>query len=104
MDFISSNKKNGRGKGIVKVSNLFEKYKKILKAPQGSIISAFISAVYEVLGIRITNEQCTYTVHTKIIKTHLSGIIKSEINLHKEQILSKMAEELGKKNTPTEIL
>jgi len=104
MDFSSSNKRNQRGKGIVKVSDLFAKYKAVLKAPQGVVVTAFQEVIFEVLGVRIAKEHCTYSVGSKTLSVRAAGMIKSEIKLQKKLILSKMAEKLGAKSAPKEIL
>lgn len=103
MQFNSDNKKK-RGQGIVKVSDLFKKYTDVLKAPQGIVVTAFIEVIFEVLGVRIEKEQCTYSVASKTLSTRLPGMIKSEIKLQKKLILQKMVEKLGPKSAPKEIL
>ncbi len=93
-----------RGKGITKVSDLFSKYKQLLKAPQGSVITAFIEVVDEMFHISVQKSQYSYSLQTKTLSIRVSGMIKSEITLQKKKILSRMAEKLGEKSTPKEIL
>lgn len=104
MVFNQDGKRNQRGKGIVKVSDLFAKYKTVLKAPQGVVVTAFQEAIFEVLGVRIEKEHCTYSVGSKTLSVRAPGMIKSEIKLQKKLILSKMSEKLGPKSAPKEIL
>jgi len=96
--------KKKRGSGITKVSDLFSKYAQLLRAPQGSVIAVFIEVVEEFFHITLEKNQCSYSLHTKTLSLRASGMIKSEITLRKKQILERMAEKLGVKNTPTEIL
>jgi hypothetical protein len=96
--------KKVRGKGIIKVSDLFLKYKQILKAPQGSVVSAFIEVVEDMFHITLKKHQCSYSPQTKTLSLQTSGMIKSEILLQKKKILTHMAEKLGEKSTPKEIL
>jgi hypothetical protein len=93
-----------RGQGITHVSNLFLKYQQILKAPEATVTSSFIEAVDACLNIKINKDQCSYTVANKTLTLHTSGVVKSEILLHKRCIRKKIAEILGEKNIPKEIL
>ena len=102
--FQNSDKKKQRGQGIVKVSSLFKKYTDVLKAPQGTVTQAFIDVVFDVLGVRIEKEHCTYSVSSKTLSIRVPGMIKSEITLQKKLILAKMEDKLGKKSVPKEIL
>ncbi len=101
MDF-KSNKK--RGQGIVHVSDLFKKYTKNLRAPQGIVVTAFIEAVKEECGATLTTTHCTYNVSTQTLSVHASGMIKTEITLHKKAILSFMKDTIGEKNIPKDII
>lgn len=96
--------KKKRGQGIVKVADLFEKYRKTLTAPQGVVVTAFQEVIFDLLGVRIEKEQCNYQVGSKTLSVQVPGMIKSEIKLQKKLILQKMAEKLGAKSAPTEIL
>ncbi len=101
MDFKSSKK---RGQGITHVSDLFKKYTQILKAPQGSVIAAFIGVVEELFGVTLKKEQCTFKVASRTILLNVPGPIKSEIFLQKQKILNQLKEQLGEKSAPKEIL
>lgn len=95
---------NKRGQGIVHVSDLFKKYAQTLRAPQGIVITAFTEAVKDVCGAVLTKEQCTYTVTTETLSVHASGVIKTEIKLHKKDILNHMKDTIGEKSLPKNIL
>ena len=95
--------KKKRGQGIVKVSDLFLKYKSILKAPQGTVITACIESVSEIFGHTLSKSQCRYNIHTKTLTITVSGILKSEIILRKREILQKMIEKLGTESAPKDI-
>jgi hypothetical protein len=96
--------KKMRGNGIVKVSDLFAKYIQTLKAPQKTVITTFISVVSELFDLSISPEQCSYSVSSKILTLHVSGMIKTEIKLNKKHIQNRMVEILGEKNVPKDIL
>lgn len=93
-----------RGQGVVHVSDLFQKYLHVLRAPQGTVIHAFIEAVEAVCGVTILKTHCAYTVSSRTIIYKGSGMIKSEILLHKREILNRMQESIGEKSIPLEIL
>lgn len=95
--------RKGRGE-IIKLSTLFEKYKKILKAPQGVIIDCFVEVTEDIIGIKIAKEQISYTVHTRTLSVRVSGPLKSEIKLRKKEILAHMKGRLGDQGAPVEIL
>ena len=96
-------KKKG-GHNITKVSDLFAKYAKILKAPQGTVLQAFIDVINDQFGISLKKEQCAYQVHSKTLVLSVSGPLKSEILLNKQHILHEIGKKIGSENTPKNIL
>lgn len=95
-------KKNGHE--ITRVSNLFSKYVKLLKAPQGTVVKACIDVLNEIYGITVKKEQCVYQVQSKTLSLHLGGPMKSEITLNKKVILEEIGKRIGVENTPKNIL
>lgn len=95
--------KKQRGQGIVHVKNLFTKYAATLRAPQKTVTQAFVNAVEDTLS-RAIHEQCSYAPQTQILTVSVSGILKTEILLKKKEILKTMADVLGPRNVPKEIL
>ena len=89
---------------IVKIGNLFDKYKKTLKAPQGVVIDAFIEVIDDLMGFEIKKEQCRYTVSTKTLGVAVSGPLKSEITIRKKEILAHLKGRLGEKSAPKDIV
>lgn len=104
MDFNSGGKKRQRGNGIVKISDLFKKYRDTLSAPQGVVVNAFIVVIEERFGVALRKDQCTYSVASKTLTVRISGMVKTEILLQKQSILKKLVEILGAKSAPKEIL
>ena len=104
MVFNPDNNRKQRGQGIIKVSDLFKKYKDVLKAPQGVVVTAFIEVIFDLLGVRIEKEHCTYSVATKTLAVRVPGMIKSEIKLRKKLILQLIGQKIGVKSAPNEIL
>lgn len=93
-----------RGEGTKKLSDLFLKYQKTLKAPQGHVIEAFVEVVVDVLGITIKKEQVSYNTHTRVLFLKTGGAIKSEILLNKKEILNHLKGRLGEKNAPLNLI
>ena len=56
--------RKGRGE-IKRVSDLFEKYRKTLIAPQKTVIGAFVEVVDDVLGIKLKPESVRYAPGSK---------------------------------------
>ncbi|MFT5037180.1 MAG: hypothetical protein ACI9VM_000757 [Candidatus Azotimanducaceae bacterium] len=95
--------RKGRGE-VIKIGDLFDKYRKTLKAPQGSVIKVFCEVVFELLTIEINKERIKYSPSTKILSLATGGPLKSEIQLHKKEILTHMKGRLGEKSAPKDIL
>ena len=94
-----------RGRGIISVSSLFEKYKKTLRAPERSVVEALITAVEGMIpNASITSGQCAYNPRTRTLVLRVGGPLKTEILLNKVEVLSQMEKLLGAQNTPKEIL
>ncbi len=96
-------RKAGSG-GIVKISDLFKVYADRLRAPQKTVVSTFIEVIEDLFHIQIRAEQCNYSVATKTLTVHTFGPLKSEIIVHKKEILAHLKGRLGEKSTPKEIL
>ena len=92
-----------RGQGIVRVSDLFKKYAQTLRAPQKTVINTFIAVIKDLFQIDIKPEHCSYTVNTQTLSLSISGMLKTEILLQKQLILSRMAETLGERSVPKDI-
>ena len=90
--------------GAKKLSDLFDKYKTLLKAPQGIVISCFCEVVEDVVGLPIHKEKVKYTVYTKTLSVSVSGPLKSEIELRKQEILNHMKGRLGDQGAPSDII
>lgn len=90
--------------GQVRIGSLFDVYKKRLRAPQGSVIETAREVIAEVTGIALPKEVFEYTPHTKLLRINARGAQKSEVFLHKEEILAHLKGRLGIPSAPTTIL
>lgn len=93
-----------RGEGIKNIGTLFERYKNILRAPQGTVVTTFQEVVEDLLGFKIKKEQCSYKVAARTLGLTLPGPLKTEIMLHKEEILAHIRGRLGDKSAPKDIV
>lgn len=93
-----------RGQGIKPVSKLFEKYKTLLRAPQGSVVKAFCEVVDELYGWDIPQDKVSYTVGSRTIGVAVSGPMKTELKLKQTEILAHLKARLGDQSAPKEIL
>jgi len=92
--------KKQRGGDVKKVGDLFDKYKRILKAPQGVVVDSFIEVVSDLVGIEIPKDRIVYTVYNKTLTLRVSGVLKTEIFLKKKEIILHMKGRIGEKSIP----
>ena len=92
-------RKHRRGE-IVKVSTLFDKYKTILQAPQGTVVKEFIEVINDLLGVKIDRKYIKYSVTSKTLSLTAPSAVKQEIALHKAEILLHLKARLGEKSAP----
>ena len=52
---------------IIKVADLFEKYKKVLKAPQSSVVKEVIEVIADITGVTLSPKYIKYAVHSRTI-------------------------------------
>ena len=91
--------KSRRGE-IIKVADLFGKYKQILRAPESSVIKEVIEVITDLTGVTLSAKYIKYAVHSKTISITAPAILKQEIKLHQEEILIHLKARLGEKNVP----
>ncbi len=96
-------RKNGRGE-ITKIADLFAVYKMRLKAPQGVVVKTFSEVVHDLLNLQVKEGWCSYAVTPKILYISSPGPFKSEILMHKKEILTHLKGRLGEKSAPQDIL
>jgi hypothetical protein len=93
------------GKGVpTKIKDLFEVYKKRFRAPQASVVSTAVDVIFDLTGITLTPDLLSYTPQSRILRITARGALKSEIFLHKGEILTHLQGRLGPQSAPTTIL
>jgi hypothetical protein len=93
-------RKNTRRGEVVKVSALFEKYKVILRAPQGTVVKEVIEVIADLTGITLDKKYIKYAVSAKTVSITAPSIVKQEIKLHQAEILIHLKARLGEKSAP----
>ena len=92
-----------RKSGVQSLSGLLARYK-TLRAPQGAVLEVFIQSVSEVCGFVLEKKHLTYKPGSKTIGLCFAGPKKTEIFLHKEEILRVCRKGLGETSAPKAIL
>lgn len=85
---------------LKKVSDLFEKYRKNLQAPETTVINAFLEVVEDLYGITVPRQVVFYDPATKTLTINGHAILKSELALHRKEIDVHLKGRLGEKNVP----
>lgn len=92
-----------RSDGMVGITDLFQKYRERLVAPERTVITTFCEVVHDLYGIEIPVAVVMYTPRSRSITLRASGVLKQEIALHQSEILSHLQGRLGRQ-APTKIL
>jgi len=93
-----------RGEGIKPINQLFEKYKRQLIAPQGSVKKAFCEVVHDLYGYTVKEEQLAYAVHSRTLTLKMPSTLKTELLLKKKEIIAHLKGRLGEKSAPVTFL
>lgn len=76
-----------RSRELKKASDLFEKYKTILKPPQATVEKECAAVIEEVVGITVSADKLSYTPSNKTLALKVPSVLKQEIMLHKEEVV-----------------
>ncbi len=93
-----------RGEGVKKISDLFETYRKRLRAPESSVAQEFCNVVNETIGIQLALKNVSYKPTTRTLLLKVPGQIKTEILMRKDEILIHMKGRLGEQNAPHDVI
>lgn len=89
---------------VVPVRDLFEKYRKNLKAPQKTVEIETVRVIGELLNLKIKEELISYTPSNRTLVLHVPSLLKQEIKLRQNEVLSELNSRLGDKSCPTTLL
>ena len=93
-----------RGQGIKRVADLFETYRKRLRAPQKTVEEAFVEVVRDVCGFEPERGFVTYKPSSRTLVFTAPGMMKSEVFLQKDEILAHLKGRLGVGSAPRDII
>ncbi len=91
-------------KKMKQLGELFSKYKNHFKPPQATIEKTAIEIIKKITGFDINTNQITYTPNTRTLNLKIPSVLKSELKIHYPEIIKKLKQELGEKDTPLVIL
>lgn len=86
------------------LSELFEVYKKRLRAPQRSVTKEAQKVIEEVTGIKVLETQCRYDPKSRVLTLLLPGVAKQEVLLQAPKVLTVLEKRLGVHSTPHSLL
>jgi hypothetical protein len=89
---------------IVAVRDLFEKYRKTLQAPQKTVELEAIRVIGELVNITLKEHQVFYTPSSRILAIKAPSILKQEVAMKRDAILTELKHRLGAKNAPQTLL
>lgn len=90
--------------GPQSLQSLLERYRGLLRAPQESVIRAFVEVVAASEHMSIRPEQVSYNVRARIINLKFGGPQKTEILLKKGKLLNDLRDVLPLRDVPADIL
>jgi len=93
-----------RSGDITRIGDLFDVYKKKLRAPQGSVCKEAREVIMDLTGVELTERDLSYRVGSRTLSIHKTGPLKQELMLRKDEILTHLTGRLGEAGAPTDIL
>lgn len=93
-----------RGEGIKKLSNLFDRYKDRLIAPERSVKVGFVEVVRDLYGWEVREDQLAYSPGSQTLTVRVGGPLRNEVLLNKDEILIHLKGRLGVRSAPKNIL
>ncbi len=94
----------GKDRQLRSINSLFDTYKKRLKAPQKVVVEAFCEVVEDLFGVTVPAERVQYKPASKTLSVAISGVLKSELKMREQEVLTHLRGRLGEKSAPTTIL
>jgi hypothetical protein len=86
------------------LGRLLERYKTLLKPPQASVEKECILVIEELTGIALRPHQVRYTVSTRTLTVKAPSLLRSELSLHRLDLLEAFKNRLGATVAPTTII
>ncbi len=89
---------------LKKVSSLFDKYKKTLLAPQGTVIKEFLELVEDMFQVKVDKGRVSYDPTTKALAIKGLGPLRTEVRMREKEVLDHLRGRLGEKNAPKRLV
>ena len=86
------------------IGSLFERYQKVLKAPQASVEKELLVVIKEVCGYELQRTQVRYVVASRTVYIQAPSLLRSELRFYHARILETMHARLGSESAPKVIL
>lgn len=90
--------------GIKPITNLFEKYAKLLVAPQSTVVLTAVEVIKDLCGFEVQKSALRYSPQSKVLTITVPGPQKSEILMRRSEILAHIEGRVGSKSAPKSIL
>ncbi len=86
------------------LGNLLARYRSIFKPPQATVEKECISVIAEVCGVTLLPHQIEYRVATRTLQLKTPSLLRSELKMKSNLILTELAKRLDASTTPTTLL
>ncbi len=86
------------------IGGLFAVYQTRLRPPQKSVEKVAAAVISDVTGMVVTPNDVQFTPNTRVLAIKLRSVIKAEVLLQSDEIISRLKSELGPDRAPTIIL
>jgi hypothetical protein len=86
------------------LGNLLERYKRIIKPPQATVVKEAVLIIEGITTIKLLPHQLSYTVGSRTLFIKAPSIICSELRSHHPTIIKELQSRLGAQNAPTTII
>lgn len=86
------------------VEALLARYRSVLKAPERTVVETTVEVIKDLYGFEVATKYISYSPQSRIITIKASGALKTEIVLHKREILQHLKGRLGVSSAPKDII
>jgi hypothetical protein len=97
-------KRKGSSGEMTALDALLHRYRTVLKAPEKTVVTAIVDVIKDLYGFDVAPKVFRYRPETRVITILASGVLKTEIMLHKREILTHLKGRLGVDKSPKDIL